>query len=307
MMEYMCYCYQHGLQFELYADDANFACGKGWSYFFKPFCDESHDPLNRIANYRYNKWHSSIGGFPLPNLWIRRYFLPWLLRKRTGARYLTQDLFDEMISKDNLEGTIVWPEYGMDGTVRTQFGKLHRTALQYNDETQAEIDQMIASLHLPEHYCSIQIRSGDKDTEIVNANNVAAFIEQMDAWNVHVSDLFVMADDYRDIERLQELRPEWRLYTLCGQEERGYYNYQFHKMPEEFKRRNLIKLFAMVELCICADVHCGQECNAFLYINSVRAERETHRFEGGEHLQHNLAKVLRTNMDGSHYTDARHK
>lgn len=301
MMQYMCYCHQHDLQFELYADDANFACGKGWNYFYESFCEENHAPLNRIANYRYKKWHPSFGGFPVPNLWIRRYLLPWLLRKQTGARYLTQDFFDEIVSDEWLDAPLVWPEYGMDGPARTQYAKIHHVALRYNEQTQAEIDQLIDSLDLPEHYCSIQIRSGDKDTEIVDAHNIDSFVEQMDAWGVKVTDLFVMADDYRDVERLQELRPQWHLYTLCGQEERGYYNYQFHKMPEEFKRRNLIKLFAMVELSIRSDVHCGQDCNAFMYINSVRAERETHMFEGGIHLQHNLVKVLATNMDGSHY------
>lgn len=301
MMQYMCYCYMHDLEFELYADDANFACGKGWNYFYESFCSENHSSLNRIANYRYKKWHPSIAGFPMPNLWIRRKLLPWMLKRQTGARYLTQDLFDEVISSEFLNSTIVWPEYGMNGTVKSEYGKIHTRALQYNETTLAEINQLIASLGLPEHYCSIQIRSGDKDTEIVDANNVDSFVQQMDAWGVQVSDLFVMADDYRDVERLQALRPQWHLYTLCGQEERGYYNYQFHKMPEEFKRRNLIKLFAMVELSIRSDVHCGQYCNAFLYIHSVRDQRPTHTFEGGKHLQHNLAKVLSTNIDGSHY------
>lgn len=301
MMQYMCYCHQHDLQFELYADDANFACGKGWSYFFRPFCEENHAGLNRIANYRYKKWHSSIGGFPMPNLLLRRYFLPWLLRRQTGARYLTQDFFDEIVSDEYLKSTIVWPEYGMNGTIETQYAKIHSLALQYNDETQAEIDALIAALHLPEHYCSIELRGGDKNTEIENANDVESFVRQMDGWQAEVHDLFVMADDYRDVERLQALRPEWRIYTLCGQEERGYYNYQFHQMSEEFRRKNLIKLFAMVEICLAADVHYGQDCNAFMYINSARGDRPTYMFDGGVYLEHNLVKVLRTNMDHSHY------
>lgn len=301
MMQYMCYCYMHDLDFELYADDANFACGKGWGYFFRPFCKENHAALNRIANYRYKKWHPTVGGFPAPNLLFRRYILPWVLRRQTGARYLTQDFFDEIVSDEFLQSTIQWPEYGMDGTLETQYAKIRSVALQYNDETQAEMDQLIASLHLPEHYCSIEIRGGDKNTEIENADDVDSFVEQIDHWEPDVKDLFVMADDYRDIERLQELRPQWHLYTLCGREERGYYNYQFHKMPEEFKRRNLIKLFAMVEICLRADVHFGQDCNAFMYINSARADRPTHMFDGGVYLTHNLVKVLRTNIDTTHY------
>lgn len=51
MMECMCWCHLHEVKFILYTDDANFS-QNGWNDLFDSFCEESHGPLNRIANYR---------------------------------------------------------------------------------------------------------------------------------------------------------------------------------------------------------------------------------------------------------------
>ena len=48
--------------------------------------------------------------------------------------------------------------------------------------------------------------------------------------------------------KIRELRPEWELYTLTGEEERGYYNEAFNRQDWEFRRKNLIKLLVIVEL-----------------------------------------------------------
>lgn len=55
MMQCMLYCYKNRIKFILYADDANWANGRGWECFFEPFCEMNHNPLNHWFNLRRKK------------------------------------------------------------------------------------------------------------------------------------------------------------------------------------------------------------------------------------------------------------
>lgn len=61
MLEAVAYCYENKIAFKMYADDANF-CEGGWEDFFEPFCELSHNKLNKIANYRYRAYFRQGGG-----------------------------------------------------------------------------------------------------------------------------------------------------------------------------------------------------------------------------------------------------
>lgn len=83
--------------------------------------------------------------------------------------------------------------------------------------------------------------------------------------------MFIFTDDYRNVEAIREARPSWNVYTLCREDERGYYNNAFNKAEWEYKRDNLIKLFAMVEICISSDLHLG--CPHACVNNVIRASK----------------------------------
>lgn len=263
MMECMLYCYKNKIRFVLYADDANFTSGRGWNEFFDSFCEESHDRLNAKVNRR------TVGGrFP----GYKFYILAALLKFRTGAKYLTQDLFLTVISDEVCRGMRVqWDEFGIDGLIGDEFAKLSGLVLHYNQKTAGEIADKIKEAGLPQHYSSIQFRGGDKDTEFVTLMDVDSVLDAIDRNGIHIEHLFVFSDDYRAVERIRERRPEWTVYTLTGKDERGYYNADFQKMEWEAKRKEMIKLFAMVEICIASDLHLGcEQTNANTYIKNVK-------------------------------------
>lgn len=262
MMECMLYCYLNKIKFVLYADDANFAGGHGWNEFFDSFCPENHHWLNAKVNRR------TVGGkFP----GYKFYILVALLKLRTFTKYLTQDLFLKVISDENRNTHVVWEEFNINGKIANEFAKLAPMVLHYNEKTLKEIADKISEAGLPEHYHSIQFRGGDKGTEFVNLMDMDAVIDKMEQKNINIENLFVFSDDYRAVERIMKRRPDWNIYTLTGKEERGYYNADFQKSDWDEKRRNMIKLFAMVEICINSDLHLGcEQTNANTYIKNVK-------------------------------------
>lgn len=262
MMECMLYCYLNKIKFVLYADDANFAGGHGWNEFFDSFCPENHHWLNAKVNRR------TVGGkFP----GYKFYILVALLKLRTFTKYLTQDLFLKVISDENRNTHVVWEEFNINGKISDEFAKLAPMVLHYNEKTLKEVSDKISEAGLPEHYHSIQFRGGDKGTEFVNLMDIDAVIDKIEQKNITIENLFVFSDDYRAVERIMERRPDWNIYTLTGKEERGYYNADFQKSDWNEKRRNMIKLFAMVEICINSDLHLGcEQTNANTYIKNVK-------------------------------------
>lgn len=272
MMEFMLFCYQHHIRFELYADDANFSKpdGNGWEELFEPFCPINHDPLNRKANYRPTDYLSQIRPH---RLWTKGYYYPRKLKKRTGADYLTQDVWCMCISDEFKKSEIKWPLFDMDGTCETEFAKLSSVAICPKPEIRAKMDELIAGLHLPEHYISMQVRGGDKYLEYDELVEADAFIEKVEELNLDTKNIFVFTDDYRNVTYIKENRPEWNIMTLTREDERGYYNSEFNKQDWEFRKANLIKLLAIIEVCVKADRHIGsnQSC-VDMYLRSMKGD-----------------------------------
>lgn len=270
MLECMCYCYVNKIRFNLYADDANFSNENGWKELFEPFGCEKHDLLNRKYNYRYKKYHRTHG-IAVPNLLFRRAIFPNVLKKKENVTYLTQDLFDDIVSERFRFSNMKWPLFQIDGVVRDEYAKLTSLALRYNEKTTSDIIKLIEQLHLPEHFISIQIRGGDKTqefTNIIDADYCSTLLEKR---TETINNIFVFTDDYRNIERLQKLHPEWNIITLTRPDECGYYNAAFNALSWEDRKKDLIKLFAIVEICIRSDFHIG--CNGACVNNYIRSCR----------------------------------
>ena len=78
-------------------------------------------------------------------------------------------------------------------------------------------------------------------------------------YNIRIDNLFVFTDDYSKIEDIEKIHPEWNIYTLASQSDCGYNNREFQNSSWDYKRKKLIRLFAMVEICIDSDIHFGYE------------------------------------------------
>jgi len=249
MMECMCFCHLHHLKFILYADDANFA-ENGWEDFFEPFCEQSHDVKNKKYNLRYR-----------PEKIVRRCIYDMgkrSLKKRNSVDYVTDDFFIDFISKEFKNTTIKWDLFGINGTVYPEISKLFPFATRYNSEIRRNVDELLKNLNLPEDYVSIQIRGGDKISERSRLLGVKECREIIEKSGVPVSNLFVFTDDYNNIRYLQE-NTDWIIYSLTGSDECGYVNTDFQRQSWAFRKKNTIKLFAMVEACIDSRFHFGYE------------------------------------------------
>lgn len=256
MLECMLYCYTKRIRFVLYGDNANFSNTEGWNEFFVPFCALDHNQLNKLGNYRFRN-HYRWRGLVLPNFFLRRFLFPRLLKRQTGAEYLTQDVFADFTSASFKAIEVDWPEMNIKGTVGSAYAKLRGLAMRFNETTDIETARLLDSLQLPDKYVSVQIRGGDKTEEFDELVDVEFFLSELDSRRVSVTALFVFTDDYRNVEKLRLLRPNWQIFTLTNPDERGYYNSAFNQRDWAFRRKNLFKLFAMVEACIRSDLHFG--------------------------------------------------
>jgi hypothetical protein len=271
MMECMIYCYLHEIRFILYSDDANFSHGgAGWREFFEPFCEENHDRLNRRYNKR-TKSSSAVPGSSLRSIKSRLlHYLSPLSRKlllwRNNADYLTSDFFSEFISPEFKRKTVRWPLFGMDGDVYPEIAKLQPFALRYNAKTLREVEALKEALSLPEKYFSIQIRGGDKIAELrgyrpesIALSNIDRCLRVIEESTNQIPAIFVLSDDYRHVLELKNRRPDWAIFTLTRPDETGYEHASFSKTSWATKRRELVKLFAAVDICISSSTHFGYE------------------------------------------------
>lgn len=264
MLIAMLYCYVHKIKFILYADDATFADGHGWNEFFMSFCPQNHDRLNHKYNLRSK--HEAEG---------RMFYSVGqrLLKIRNGANYLTCDIFGKCLgSYYSKEITYArWDEFGINGDINQEFAKLRNVALRYNRKTYMEIKKKIKELNLPEHYYSVQFRGGDKTWEARNQMDVDCVIDRMKESDIKINNIFIFTDDFSYVEEIREKCPEWNIYTLTNENEHGYHNAEFNKISWALKRKEMIKLFAMVEICIHSDIHFGCEVScANDYIMNVK-------------------------------------
>ena len=270
MMQCMLYCYKHEIKFILYADDANFSGGHGWEEFFEPFCELNHDPLNHKYNNRYIESN--------PILKLIQKIGSDKIKKNNNVDLLTQDIFRTAINKKiSTTEEILWPELGINGPTFTEFGKISDFALRYNKKTKEEVDNIISSLNLPSSYYSIQLRGGDKLTEKGVVNDIDIVVDRILKYDSKIDNLFVFSDDYRYVDEIKNKLPNTNIYTLCDSNDKGYDNVKFNNTDWSYKRKKMINLFAMIDICFKSKVHFGNNTSCINnYISSIRNNNEVY-------------------------------
>lgn len=254
MMQCMLWCYARQIKFELYADDANFSGGHGWGEFFEPFCTENHSSLNHYGNHRFKKNVRDYKNY------VQYTITEFILKHICQIDYLTQDIFTTAIDRNVSQVEIVDCDvFGVHGVNFEEFAKLIKYVMRFNQKTLLEIQEKISSLNLPSDYCSVQIRGGDKTLEYKRLNDVDLIMTRVLENKPDLKNLFVFTDDYRYVTHIRENYKDLNVYTLTKEDEVGYVNENFQKRKWEDKRDDMIKLFAMVEICLKSDVHFGNE------------------------------------------------
>lgn len=254
MMQCMLWCYAHQIKFILYADDANFSGGNGWRAFFEPFCEESHLIWNHFGNHRTSIESKALKAY------IPFKISEFILRKLYHIDYLTQDIFTTAIDRAVSQVEVIDCDiFDVHGVSFEEFAKLIKHVMRYNKETREEIEKRINSLELPERFCSVQIRGGDKTMEYERLNDVDVIMNRVFEYAKNIDNLFVFTDDYRYVRYIKEKYQNLNVYTLTKEDECGYVNEAFQKTDWQNKKDNMIKLFSMVEICMNSEVHFGNE------------------------------------------------
>ncbi len=236
----MLYCLEHNIQFTLYSKDANFGIKNGWPDYFLPFCEENTNSFNRFFNYRPIRKYKIEAVQKLYGLSVG--FFRKTLDKNT---FITSDLWNE-IRNLPVEKTYSIARLNLRGNLRDICRELISMTWRYNTETQVFVGEIKQTLNLPEKYAGFHIRGGDKfiETQIQSIDIYMKKSHELSG----IKDIFVLTDDYTVIENLRENYHGYSFFTLCEEQERGYYHQQFKKQSKEQKRKQLLNLFVSMDL-----------------------------------------------------------
>lgn len=247
------YCQRHGIQFELYSKDANFGQKEGWRDFFEPFCKE-----NTLGLHHYINRRSELPTGKKKKIYYRIYklFNPHV--------FLTFELWDKFRHIDQTELSTKETQTICKPIVE----KIYR----FNKETKEEIANLMDTISIPKPYVGFHIRGGDKfmEHELLNVELYIKKAEQM----TDIRCGFVSSDDYRNVEKMQELFPEWKFYTLTEKESQGYDQFRFSNSSSAAKRHDLINMFASMEYLRNADLtFCTYSSNIGEFLGMCMGDR----------------------------------
>lgn len=260
MLHGMLYCLQHGLRFELYSDDANFGFSRGWQDYFKPFCTEVHEPFHHKYNvYALPSWPEiarrawSAKSLRLPEWKLKASWLHAMGRALSRMAYGERVLLSHDVRLD-LDSRFHIPALGVDGGYLEAFRAVSAVAWRLNGEVEAKCRSLAASLHLPERYVGCQVRGGDKVTEtsLLPPAHYVRMIRRCGG-----QDVFVLTDDYRLFEQLEQEAPDIRWHTLCSPQEQGYVNSSFSRSGALHKRERMIRFLASMEILMRSSLFIG--------------------------------------------------
>lgn len=271
----MVWALDNKVRFELCSQRSNLG-DEGWNDFFEPFTGEKCSEFLVRNNRRFV---SDIKGYDKKKVMAGK--------KKEKIDFLTQDIFKRFFeNRAFTEKVFDFPELGIAGGSFAAAAGLARAFYRLNAATETAVRHLAAtrlrmvlfhgsgafeaengagtgsglagSGELPEKYIAVQMRAGDIRKEaawrrqgLLGAAPYARKIREMCSGEglAGVRTVFAFADDFRLVEELAAALPEFRVYTLCGEEERGFDYEAFMAQDAEARRRGILKILANVGLC----------------------------------------------------------
>ncbi len=260
----MLYCLDHKIKFVLYSDDANFSNNKGWEEFFLPFCDQVHESFHKKYNFKIRT------EIPFKKNSIRMLYVI-IYKWFHGIDFLTYDVFDSFFNTPYLKVNDFHIEpLEISGKASEASRNLVDMVWRFNPSTAQDIEKIIESLNLPSKYVAMHIRGGDKIIEKYmhgDLLDIDVYIKKIEKINKDVKNIFVFTDDYLNIEKLKIKRPQWNVFTLCEKDEHGYFNHEFNLLSWDKRKKQLLKLFANIEIIARSDIFFGTAtANPYLFL-----------------------------------------
>ena len=271
----MVWALDNKVRFELCSQRSNLG-DEAWNDFFEPFTGEKCSEFLVRNNRRFV---SDIKGYDKKKVMAGK--------KKEKIDFLTQDIFKRFFeNRAFAEKVFDFPELGIAGGSFAAAAGLARAFYRLNAATETAVRHLAAtrlrmvlfhgsgafeaengagtgsglawSGELPEKYIAVQMRAGDIRKEaawrrqgLLGAAPYARKIREMRSGEglAGVRTVFAFADDFRLVEELAAALPEFCVYTLCGEEERGFDYEAFMAQDAEARRRGILKILANVELC----------------------------------------------------------
>ena len=125
----------------------------------------------------------------------------------------------------------------------------------FNNRYVSIINDFIQKLELPDEFISLHIRAGDKITE----RNLIEPQKYLEKAKLHSNchNIFVATDDYRVFEQLRNNNPDYTFYTSTSPEDKGNDTKIFFTTSQDNIRRNLIEMFASIEIFLKSQIFVG--------------------------------------------------
>lgn len=229
------YCLVNHIQFVLESEGANFSRGDGWNEFFLPFCKEIKNKWLRRFNHRIKPVYKNRFEWICFNLYKR-------IHPNTLFMY---SLFDA-IREEKREEVFMIPEVGLSGSLLDNCRKIHQMIWRYNEYSENRVNALIHSLHMPKRFVGIHIRLGDKGIETVLYKPVE-YMKHVQRFSDE-KNVFVLTDDYRAIIALKQDYPDYRFYTLCKENEKGYNLSELLERPKFEQIESYFRLWASMDV-----------------------------------------------------------
>lgn len=258
MLNAMLFCLQHKIQFKLYSDDANFRYKEGWTDYFMPFCEEVHEGFHHKYNkHRLPSWKRILeeANWDVARWKLKCSFLNVCGDSLALMTYHKKVLLNHHVKfDDNTYFNI--PELGIKGGYLDAFKVMVNITWRLNNRVKKEAYKLIDELNLSDNYVGCQIRGGDKvtETELLSSEFYFQIISEKKCLT---KDIFVLTDDYRIFQLLQDKHPEVHWLTLCSSDEKGYVNSNFSSKSGDIKWRQMVRFIASIEILMKASLFIG--------------------------------------------------
>lgn len=253
------FCLKNNIKFVLSSRDNNFSYDKGWEDYFLPFCEESYSKIHLKYNARSYQIRATI-----PNIIKTK-----LVRKALGIDYLTQDIWTFIRDAKFQNETFDIPQLTISGNLVSALQVIVNHIWRFQPAIQEEINSKIKSLNLPTDYVGVHLRSGDKATE-AKLSPVQDYINHIK--NItDLKKLFILTDDYKNIKELKSSFTDYKVYSFCQENEKGFSEGVYNKLSKEDKKKITVKLLTDCEVLYKSSVFVGtMSSNVGLFIGMRR-------------------------------------
>lgn len=276
MLRAMLYCLRHGIQFTLYSEDASYRYEKGWSDYFESFCREEHSFWHHYINSRYFSFTFKKGQIRWALKSMLYVFIAKIWKLFHPNVLLTQDVRKNIFSKSQDRQYNI-PELGINGDIFHAFEVLANMTLQYREDIKRMIHDYTRSVCPGDKFISCQVRAGDKITEC-DLLPVEIYIDKIEEYQKKGKDMknvFVLTDDYLVMRKAKALRPAWNWHSFCREDEKGYVNSAFKRLPKAEKKRKIVRLLASMEMIHSSEIFIGTITSSPSTFSSLRDPGKT--------------------------------